>query len=206
MTTYAAIDSLVELLRCSTNRESQTLPDGTLLIGKLSPRSDGLFQEAYLHEVYAPLSRSDVTALAELIGRAVPQPLSDFYTAANGLSMFCGSLTIRGLRPQMNRTGAARYPVSLSYGNKIEISEGDGDSDRIVFGFYSDGEGYEVSILPSQDNSIVLTPRRRTGPHLRSWSSFSAFLSEEAERLSKAFVERAGVCDPLNVLPAPKSA
>lgn len=200
--TKRAEASFVELLKCSTTLEGQELSDGTLLIGKLPARPDGIFQDAYLHEIYAPLGSSDIGVLERTIGRTLPKPLADFYMSANGLSIFCGSLSIRGFRPNMSRADAARHPTSLSYGNKVEIPIGQDESERIVFGFYADGDGYEVSILPDQGDVVVLTPRRSTEP-LKLWDSLSAFLKEEIQRMTKEFVKREGVCDPLNVLPVP---
>lgn len=104
-------DSLIGALRNPHGIESTTLEDGTSLVGKLAPRSDELFQDGYLHEVYAPLSNVEIDSLERLIGKELPQALRNFYGCANGLALFCGSFTIRGLRPNANRRDAELAPL-----------------------------------------------------------------------------------------------
>ena len=196
---------ILDILRGSTTFEAEKLADGTLLIGKMPRRKDGLFQEAYLHEIYAPLGLSQIDSLETLIGKRLPKALRELYEQANGLSLFYGSFSIRGLRANYNRRDGTRQPVSLEYGNTMEIPTGEGDTDRIVFGFYAIDDGYQVSILPRQGDIVELTPRRRNSPRLAEWRSISEFLLSEVERLSMEFEKAEGACDPLNVLPAPTS-
>jgi hypothetical protein len=147
----------------------------------------------------------EIAHLEQLVGRKLPEPLVELYRQVNGLSLFYGSFSIRGLRSNYNRRDAARQPVSLEYGNAIEIPKGEGDAERVVFGFYAIDDGYEVSILPRLGNIVELTPRRRNAPRLAQWNSISVFLLSEIARLSREFEKVGSACDPLNVLPAPVS-
>lgn len=198
-------DYMVSQLRNLDDRGSIVAQDGALLIRKDAPRKDGLFAQAYLHELYAPLSANEVSELSKLIGQGVPADLAKFYQCANGLSLFSASFIIKGLRKNYDRNSDMRLPVSIEYGNTIERPyEGKLlDDGRICFGFYSDGNGFDVSVMLDNHGGLVLTPRFQLGPVLHRWSDMSEFLRHEVDRLIVEYKKRDGRVDMLNVLSPP---
>lgn len=188
----------------------ERIPGGGLLIGKLPPRPDGLFGRAFLHSIYSPLSKQELDLLAEAVGKPIPAELGDFYLKANGMHLFCSSISISGLRLSLSRDPNVRLPVSLQYGNVLDPLEvvDDRFSDQaswLCFGFYSDGAGRQLLIDTNDGprSKVYLTPRFQAGPVLYSWSSFEEFLSSEVSRLSSLLSTRGGNIDPLNPLPPP---
>lgn len=183
---YRAILSRVEK---SCDSDVIQLTDGTKLIGKLKPRADGLFSKAYMHSIYSGLSEDSIRDLANMIGRHLPEPLMDFYRAANGLSLFCGSLSISGLRVDYSRNPEVRLPVSLEYGNTLELPKGSDTyaaTERpISLGFYSWGKGAHVFLDPTSFG-VWLAPRNHLSPILYQWASLEYFLEHEIERMTAA--------------------
>lgn len=199
--------SIVETLRALDDRGSQLLADGTLRIRKDPPRPDGLFPDAFLHWIFPPLTAAQVENLSERIAKPIPEELHAFYLAANGLSVFSGSMSIRGLRGGRVAGSPMHFPVSLEYGNTIDRPEPVGDwfcdqENHVRFGFYSGAGGREL-VVGHRSRRVYLTPRYKTGPVLFEWANFGEFLSSEVERMAQAFSERKGRVSPLDPLPPP---
>lgn len=206
--TEAAGDGLVDSKRfdAMVTRLRQMADEGTkkvtgvLMVAKLPPRPDGLFSQAYLHEIYAPLSEPEIEALEQDAGRVIPSDLSAFYRLANGLSLFAGSLSINGARTDYSRSPDVRQPVSLRYGNQIERPAG-APLDAVQFGFYSADPGHHAWIDGSGE--VYVTALGRPAPKLRTWPSLWTFLGDEVERLSSAYRTCRRRVDALDPLPAP---
>lgn len=207
----ATVEEMIVSLRDLDDVGSRRESDGTLRIRKGSPRRDGLFTDAYLHTIYAGLRPAGITQIEEMIGKPLPRELAAFYLQANGLSIFSGSMSIGGLRTNYSRDPSILLPVSVEYGNTLDVPlrvDGgyDGLDQCVRFGFYADEEGYELMMRNDGDPYVYLLPRFRTGPVLHTWGSFSNFLRSETERFVREYVKIDGKIDALNVLPPPHLA
>lgn len=207
-------DAVEYAVRCLTSlhdNDVQEMQGGGCLIGRNPPRTDGLFEQGYRHEIYSPLDESKILLLEQLSGKRIPDDLKDFYRQANGLSFFCGSLSIGGLRTDYTRDMGSYQPVSLEYGNRLELPQTGNDLDtphreQIKFGFYAGGDGAELAMSLDGDRRIFLLPRRRTAPILFCWSNLKDFLQSEVSRLAAAYLQRGGEVSPIDVLPLPTAA
>lgn len=204
------ITSIISKLESLDNSESLKFEDGTHLISKLPARDDGLFQDAYQHEIYPSWSENEILRLEGLISRKIPVPLKEFYRISNGMSIFSGSLSIRGLRENYTREVDIRLPVSLESGNtkdrpmrsvngKDEFIDNSG---QIRFGFFS-YSGTELMMLLDDKKHIYAVPRYKEGPILYEWESFESMLNSEIERMSNEYIKRDAKVDPLNPIEGP---
>lgn len=209
----SSIDELIKRLREINDAGTRQLANGAWLIGKLPPRRDGRFAEAYLHEIYAGLTGGELGELEDLVEQKLPEQLRTFYRQANGLSLFCDSISIRGLRRDYSRDGLARQPVSLEYGNTIErpVDEGLGYEKRsnrlkqIRFGYFAAAEAELVAYIEGQ-TTIEALPAMQLGPVLHTWPDLATMLRTEVERMAALYKNRRGDVDPLSPLEPPWSS
>lgn len=177
-----------------------------LLISKLPLRSDGLFLNGYQHILYNKLTSDEIDYLSAKVNRKISKQLMDFYKCFNGASFFSDSLSIAGLRKDYSRMGGEYLPVSLEYGNTIELpSDVEGnlidDSEYIRFGGYADDGSELVMSTNDVDLTVKAVPRWKTEPILHVWDNFNSFLTSEVERMSKIYNKLDGNIDPLNTIP-----
>lgn len=165
---------------------SCTLEDGTVLLRKLPPRPD-------------------VDRLETSIQLTLPADLRSFYRQANGLDLFSGSLSIRGLRDGYSRQTSIRLPTSLRYGNVIDKPNGqlEGPANQVRFGFFSDDPGAELAMNLDGDRSVYAYPRYKLAPVLFRWSNLQTFLLSEVDRMISVFRARNADVDPLNPIAPP---
>lgn len=190
--------------------ESTKLEDGTYLISKIPPRDDGLFQEAYQHEIYPALSENEILRLENIVSRKIPSQLKEFYRLCNGINIFSGSLSIRGLRENYSRNIDVRLPISLESGNTKDrpMRNIDGEnvfidnSGQLRFGFFSHS-GTELMMLLDDNEHVYVVPRYKEGPVLYEWESFESMLNSEIERMSNEYVNRDAKVDPLSPIEGP---
>jgi len=198
-------ETIIAKLRALDDSGSSVLQDGTALIRKNPPRPDGRFSEGYLHEIYSGLNEVQVGQLEAMIGLKLPPDLRNFYAQANGLSLFAGSLSIGGLRRDYSRKPGLRLPISLEYGNVLDLPAGQTkhSRDQIRIGFFSAGDGAEFAIKLDGQRKIYAFPRYELQPVLFEWRDLESMLLSEVDRMAALFRQRKGAVDPLNVLPPP---
>jgi hypothetical protein len=187
-------DSLMEVLNRWVHLGSRTTERGVRLIGKM-PSFIQKNKIIDMHLVYEPLDEASITRLENTIGKPLPPALRAFYRKANGLSIFGGKLSLKGLRHDYSRelTDEGMYqPVSLEYSNTIERLKGY-DPAMTFFGWYS----YDSSKVyaRSDDRRIFMCPRRTVEPTLCEWPDFETFLISEAERLAILFDKEGRLID-----------
>ena len=183
------------------NTGSIVQANGTRLISKFPPRKDGLFSDAYLHEIYAGLKENEIDDLEASACKKLPEQLREFYRYANGLSIFADSLSIRGLRRNYTRDTGSRLPVSLEYGNVIEKPEGNARS-QLRFGWFS-AQDAELVIDLDNPMEICAVPSCQNSPVLYRWSSLEALLSTEVDRMSKVYLKQPDKVDFFNPISMP---
>lgn len=201
-------DDMITALCDLHHGDVKRIAGGGLLIGRNSPTHDGLFGEGYKHEIYPALDERSICDLESLIGRRIPQDLASFYRKANGISLFCGSLSIGGMRLDYSRSADVFLPVSLRNGNVVDLPEAlpetsDSVRNQIRFGFYADGEGRELVAWSDGNPEIMLMPRYQAYPVIYSWHTFADFLRSEMERLVAEYKFLNGNINPIKVLSSP---
>jgi hypothetical protein len=195
------VDKLIDSLRALEDSGSIVQSNGTRLISKFPPRKDGLFSDAYLHEIYVGLKESEIDDLEALVCQKLPEQLREFYGYANGLSIFADSLSIRGLRRNYTRDIGSRLPVSLEYGNTVEKPKGDSRS-QLRFGWYSE-QGAELVINLDNPEEVCAVPRYESSPVLYRWSSIEELLATEVERMGKIYLMQPDKVDFFNPISMP---
>lgn len=203
------VERLIEKLRQYDDKGTTFLEDGASLIRKNDPREDGLFSAGYWHVVYSALNKESIAELQAQIQRELPPALIRFYEQANGISIFCGSMSIRGFR-KTNARGGLWVPVSLRYGNVVEQPtktedghEYSGDSaHQVRFGYFPAADAELVMEVAGQQK-VYAIPRFRTGPVLHEWSGFSEMLFSLADHFINECDKARGKFDPMNPLPPP---
>lgn len=192
----------IEKLSKSGNGNSTRDTLGNTLLHRLGRRRDGMFSDTYLHELYAPLTSVEIVELQVLIGKRLPSEVAKYYGIANGFSLYCGSLSFSGLRKQRDRT--IRTPVSLEFGNSIEVPILDVESSsRLRLGFYAFGSGYEILVGNDGSGRVYLVPRLSALPVLKTWPCLAEFVQDELLRLEDLYGSCPESVDPLNPLPPP---
>jgi hypothetical protein len=174
------------------------MADGAIVDGKLPPRADGLFSEAYVHEFFPPLNDVDINDLERQIDQQIPDQLKDFLQLTNGCSLFSDSLSISGFVKSPTRT--RRQPISMRHGNVLEragwlnLRPG-----AIRIAFYASGSGSEVFL--DNDGSVRVFARR--GHCHGSWNSMAHWLDAEIERMQSVYSANPLGLSPLNPIPGP---
>ena len=207
------LDDIIAKLRALNDAGFKQVSNGTLLIGKLPPLPDGSGAHAYLHVLYAPINGEQIDMLEKKIARSIPANIRDLLQHCNGLSLFCGSLSIGGLRFNYSRklSDEERQPVSLEYGNVIERPlEGEAGQERyadnsqeIRFGFYSKDNGFDVVMKLTGDRRVYAVPRDRMGPVLYEWPDLPTMLTSEVERMSELYRTTHSDVGMLKAIPPP---
>ena len=161
----------------------RALDNGTQLIGRV-PHAGS---QAWLHILFNPVSDSEIDDLESNIGIRFPEVFRDFLTFANGLSLFCGSLSIYGKRTDCDRTGDSVWqPFNIVTPNKDERLR-DSKPSFLYVGGYPCGNGSYVYI-ELKELKVYRCSRQSSEP-LEKWGSFPDMLISEANRLAGFFDE-----------------
>jgi hypothetical protein len=140
--------------------------------------------EAWLHQVYAPLSEQDVISVEEKIGQTIPNDLRQFFHLANGVGLFSVSLSIYGKKTSYVRTGDdAWQPFCIVSANTLERPRHAKPSQIVVGGYKDDGS---LLFLDLEDGSVFRT-KSRSKKVLNQWTDFWKMLTNESHRLSGLF-------------------
>lgn len=154
------------------------LPDGTQLIGRVPH----VAPEAWLHQVFRPLSPEEIAQLERRLRRPVPQDYRELLLSANGLGVFSDSLSLDGLRKNYARTGDDRWqPYSIETPNVFERPR-DAEEDCFFIGGYR----YDGSLLYLRGKEVFRCARRSAKP-LNHWAGLWDMLAREVLRLASLF-------------------
>jgi hypothetical protein len=158
----------------------RVLSNGTRLVGHVPH----IAPEAWLHEVYRPLSDKEVRKAETALHCTMPAVFSDFLQRCNGLGLFSGSLSIYGLRSSYERTGDAVWqPFDISTPNVDERPRGSKPSFLFVGGYSEDGSKLYIDNVDLK----VYRCKQRSAKPINQWPSFEAMLEGEVQRFSTLF-------------------
>jgi len=74
---------------------------------------------AYLHRLYAGLSREEIAEIEAIVGQPLPPRLLNFYRATNGVRLFEGQVSISGFVRDFGRDPAREIPISIEQDNYV---------------------------------------------------------------------------------------
>lgn len=169
---------VVELLMRWSPLGLEDRPNGTRLIG----RAPHVAPLAWLHQLFSPLTDSELAQLEAKLGKSLPKELNQFFRLSNGLKAFSDALTIFGLPRSNTRGPAIREPYDLALETLhtrhlpgILCIGGLGDD----FVYYKDG--------PDGGGSVLACRKGNLGSPVNEWPSFWAMLKSETDRLATQF-------------------
>jgi hypothetical protein len=178
------VDRLISSLKKSSVLGERWLPNGALLLGHVPH----IAPEAYLHSIFPGLDADGIGQLEAEIGRKLPESLKDFYGRCNGIHLFCGSLSIFGLRDPFldGVAGDIGQPFSMRIPN-VDERPSDVDDSFVFFGFYD----WDGSLLYASSKSPEILRCACNGEKvLNLWPSLELTLATEVARLASLFDTR----------------
>ncbi|HXJ61224.1 MAG TPA: SMI1/KNR4 family protein [Verrucomicrobiae bacterium] len=157
------------------------LPNGTQLIGRVPH----VAPNAWLHELFPPISDTRIDGVQSEIGMLIPEAFRDFLSLGNGIRLFSGSVSIYGVRENYERgEDAVWQPFDLVAPNTVERLR-DAKNSYLFVGGYPEGRGSYLYI--SNDDQKVYRCSRQSCEPLNRWESFPQMLLTEARRLATLF-------------------
>jgi hypothetical protein len=182
---YLQIDGTLSVLKEWKEKGFRKLKNGTEIIchvPKVGP-------EAWLHEVYVPLSEEAINVLERnTVAKKVPLILKEFYRKMNGINLFSDVFCVFGLRTSYVRTG----DESIQPYDLITIDSGrhkDSPQSWLIFGSYSWDGSHVVMDTSDSENPKVFRIERWTTNILQEWDNFSEWLNSETVRVQLLFDE-----------------
>jgi hypothetical protein len=173
-------DSVREVIEQAKSFGYRELKSGARLFGHVPH----VAPEAWLHQVYAPLSERDCDLLEQKVEQPLPVEFREFLSIANGLGLFSNTLSIYGQRASYGRSGDEVWqPFSIVDANTFDRPRHAKQNQLIVGSYRSDGS---LVFIDGNDGHAYQT-RARSAKVLKTWSGFWQMLTSETERISKLF-------------------
>src|SRR5262249_50871758 len=140
--------------------------------------------EAWLHELFAPLKKTEIATAEENIGYSIPKDFAEFLLAYNGLNLFSTSLSIYGIRKKNVRSGDDVWqPFDLSTPNVFERPSDSTDSQFFIGGYNWDGS----KLFIDNRNRKVFRCTRDSAKPLNHWEDFGCMLISECNRIAELY-------------------
>jgi hypothetical protein len=175
-----AFNTVLQIIEQAKSFGVRQLANGARLYGHVPH----VAPEAWLHQVYAPLSEHDVISVEEKMGQTIPNDLLQFFRLANGVGLFSVSLSIYGKKTSYVRTGDdAWQPFCIVSANTLEKPRHAKPSQIVVGGYKDDGS---LLFLDLEDGSVFRT-KSRSKKVLNRWTDLWTMLTNESRRLSRLF-------------------
>lgn len=153
---------------------------GTKLYGHLPKNGP----DAWLHEVFQPLSLDKIRELEEKINKQFNNEFASFLQTTNGLMLFNGELAIYGYRDSYNRARETRLPYNLITPNTLERPK-DSEEEYLFIGGYSfDGSMIYINLI---DNKVFHCSRSESKNIFFEWNSLLSMLKSEFNYLRTYF-------------------
>jgi|SRR5450432_906357 hypothetical protein len=146
--------------------------DGTELFGN----DKDIAPQAWLHQIYPPLTSIEIIRVEELIGQNLPNSLVNFYNEMNGCSVFVRQLTIAGLRKNFSGSIESSWqPFSLETKNKHERPK-NAKKEYIFIGSYS--ASGNIVYMDSNTEKVSICAVENADP-IATYENLFHFLLEE---------------------------
>jgi len=179
----AIYDELLGTCSACADASSRVLPTGARFIKNLADKGP----LAFLHCLYAPLTRPQRERCEAALGRNLPRELAQFMERANGATLFDKAIYLFGYVERVTRSLALedQAPISLTNANEVFAAS---CPDRWREGWMHFGSltGWSTSLsLQAHSNgecAIVWDDGRRV-----DFTSFPAMLCRLVERIGPCF-------------------
>jgi hypothetical protein len=147
--------------------------------------------EAWLHEVFAPLSAENIEVLEREVGRKIPEGLRAFYRHANGAILFANALAIYGLRRNYERVGDQAFqPYALELHNRKSERPPGLPETFLIVGRWHDIERYLICMDGGQSDHVFEFAASGLVSTKR-WASLREYLDHRLETIAR-FFDRSG--------------
>ncbi len=154
---------------------------------KLICRTPHIGSQAWLHEIYHPLTNDQILNIQKKFKSKIPSDFIEYLKVANGLNVFSDTLSIWGLRTSYKRNGDETYqPYDLFFEN--EEMKGLFSNNWLMFGSYSWDGSTMAYDLDSNSNKVFLC-NPDSFQKLKEWDSLLSWINSEIQRLSSLFDE-----------------
>ena len=160
----------------------KTSENGTLLIGNIP----NINSYAYVHHIYAPLSKFDI----ELIEKELTYPIPEIYKqflleCCNGFSCYFQSLKMFGYRSSTNRSLESMYqPLSIIVENTYSSPDNSTNNDFFI-GFLDSGH---CIFIKKSTGKIYKCDKNDALKIQDEWDNLYDFLISEIKRLSVEYI------------------
>jgi len=193
-----AHDFVLGLMNESCPLGYELLPDGTQVFGRVPH----VAPQAWLHEMYAPLTEQDIAMEEAAIRRQIPEPYRSWLLRANGLNAFSGGLVLYGRRSDYSRRASVIQPYDLDIPNVLERLP-DAHVDAFFIGSVLGGENL-LFLLPSSGQ--VYACDRRSARGLTSWPSVPQLIVSAVAALGTSFDGQGRAVRPLHLYDLSRNA
>jgi hypothetical protein len=116
----------------------------------------------------------------------IPESVADFFSLANGLILFGGSLAIYGRRGEASFDPEVRVPYDIVPVNRFERPSGMHPR-MLIVGGYRWGKGGYLAVDTLSLSGRVVASTRASGRSLAEWPTFEQMLASEVARLALMF-------------------
>jgi len=155
--------------------------NGTRLFGHVKM----IGENAWFHEVFAPLDVKEITEIELELKIQIPKSLKSFFQCSNGIILFSDELAIFGKRKSFKRTGDdVRLPYSIINPNTFERPS-DAKNNYLFIGSYS-YDGSKI-FIDTQTEIINVCERWKSLNVVCQWNNIWDFLLQEMNRLQTFF-------------------
>ncbi|SEW25279.1 SMI1 / KNR4 family (SUKH-1) [Chryseobacterium wanjuense] len=156
--------------------------DGAILIGK----APHIAPEAWLNEIFPVLDSKEIKILEEQLKTDIPEDYKNFLmNFSNGLIFLSSTLSLYGLRRQLNRRSSvdSRQPYSIITSNIPERPDNAKNSFFFIGGYNWDGSRLYID----KNTNKVHCCERWDATSRIEWNSFQEMLLTELKRLYSYF-------------------
>lgn len=194
-----AFKKILNIIEDSTNGKGFKAieSNGTKLYGHVKT----IGENAWFHEIFAPLNETEIAEIESSIGKNLPNSLKEFFICTNGIRLFSNEIALLGKRATFKRSSDEdlRLPYSIVTPNTLEQPK-DIKENQIIIGSYS-YDGSKV-IIDSNDKLVFVCERENVQNVIFKFQTFWEFLLSEIERLGTFFnSEMLLVNDTISTLP-----
>ena len=175
-------EEVKKLLMEYADRGTQIFNDKVLLIG-YAPE---IGSEAWLHEIYNPLSNEDIQTIENECYNILPNSYKQFLMeCSNGLSCFITKLNLYGLSKMSGRSvEAVRQPFSIIDANTFRLPDNATKKEFYIGRFGADGS---IVYMNKETEKVYRCDRDDAFKIITEWDNLFDLLISEIKRLSIEF-------------------
>lgn len=175
------LDTLHNLIRKWDHLGTREMRNGTILIGN----TKYIHRDSFLHEIYPPLSATELHDLEGIVGKKFSGNLREFLLNHNGCNLFHNLTGIYGLKKAQSRNDPEvmlSVPYDIVIPN-IEYKRLSPSKNGVVIKRYIDGS----VIFSEPDGSVLRIEDSESRNTIYKWDSIGGYLLGEYRRIKNLF-------------------